>query len=236
MRFAMIELAKRLECAVSRRFRVHGSVEPHKAPEYGALQTLRDGVNQGNIVALLCCLRGSGVRPILELMNASSSGRVASLHLHPHEPGDTLVSVQAIEVIEGKGIQDNPRYFGRVSKSTGQPNRRQVSLIEREQIAEHATTLGLQSIAPGAVRSNIETSGIDLVGLVGREVRIGTAVLLLYAPRDPCEKMDRICQGLREQMMSNRQGVLAEVVRSGRIQVGDEIVARAVAEVEANPS
>jgi len=169
-------------------------------------------------------------------MNSSTTGRVESVHLHPREPGEALTSVQALEVVEDKGILDNPRYFERVSKSTGQPSRRQVSLIEREQIAQHAATLGLESIPPGAVRSNIETSGIDLVSLVGREVQIGTAVLLLYAPRDPCEKMDRICQGLREEMMNNRQGVLAEVVRSGRIHVGDQIVPMPVAELEANPS
>jgi len=167
-------------------------------------------------------------------MNSATIGRVASLHLHPREAGEPLTSVDSIEVAEGKGIVDEPRYFGRVSKSTGQPSRRQVTLIEREQIAEHAATLGLKSIPSGAVRSNIETSGIDLISLVGREVQIGTAVLRLYAPRDPCEKMDAICQGLREQMMNNRQGVLAEVVRTGRIQVGDTIMGTPVAELEAN--
>jgi len=157
-------------------------------------------------------------------MTRSVSGKVASLHLHPHEPGEPLTAVQSIELVEGKGIPGDPRYFGRVSKSTAKPSRRQVTLIEREQIAEHAATLGLHSIAPGTVRSNIETAGIDLISLIGREVQIGNAVLLFYAPRDPCEKMDAICQGLREQMMNNRQGVLAEVVRGGLVQVGDEIV------------
>ena len=156
-------------------------------------------------------------------MNGSVSGKVASLHLHPQEPGEPLTTVQSIELVEGKGIQGNPRYFGRVSKSTGKPSRRQVTLIETEQIAEHAAMLGLQSIPAGAVRSNIETTGIDLISLVGREVQIGGAVLLLYAPRDPCEKMDAICQGLRERMLNSRQGVMAEVRRSGRIQVGDHI-------------
>jgi MOSC domain-containing protein YiiM len=158
-------------------------------------------------------------------VNGSVSGKVASLHLHPQEPGAILTAVQCIDLVEGKGIQGNPRYFGRVSKSSGKPSRRQVSLIEREQIAEHAATLGLETIPPGAVRSNIETIGIDLISLIGCEVQIGDAVLLFYAPRDPCEKMDAICQGLREQMMSNRQGVLAEVVRGGRVQVGDAVVA-----------
>jgi MOSC domain-containing protein YiiM len=98
-----------------------------------------------------------------------------------------------------------------------------VTLIEREQIAEHAAALGLQSIPAGAVRSNIETAGINLIALLGRQVEIGEAVLLPYAPRDPCAKMDAICQGLRQRMMDQRQGVVAEVVRSGKIRVGDSI-------------
>jgi hypothetical protein len=40
--------------------------------------------------------------------------------------------------------------------------------------------------------------------------------------------MDAICQGLRERMMNSRQGVLAEVRRSGRIRVGDRICVRKV--------
>jgi MOSC domain len=151
-------------------------------------------------------------------------GMVASLHLHPTEAGAPLAATEAIELIAGKGVLGEPRYFGKLSSSTGQPSRRQVSLIECEQIAEHATALGLQGIPPGVVRSNIETEGIALVPLVGRQVQIGSAVLFLYAPRDPCHKMDLICQGLRERMMNQRQGVLAEVVRSGSIRRGDAIV------------
>ena len=153
-------------------------------------------------------------------------GRVTSLHLHPKEPGAPLQSVNAIELVEAKGIRGEPRYFGRVSPDSGTPNRRQVSLIELEQISEHAAALGLKSIAPGRVRSNIETMGVDLIALIGHEVEIGDAVLFLYAPRDPCAKMDAICQGLRERMMNQRQGVMAEIRRSGRIQVGDEVRSR----------
>jgi MOSC domain-containing protein YiiM len=153
-------------------------------------------------------------------------GRVTSLHLHPPQPGAPLKPVSEIEVVEAKGIQDDTRYFGRVNRETGRPTRRQISLIEREQIAEHALALGLQSIPPGAVRSNIETTGVALLSLLNREVEIGEAVLFIHTPRDPCAKMDAICQGLRERMLNDRQGVLAEVRRSGRIRVGDTIRAR----------
>jgi len=154
------------------------------------------------------------------------NGHVASLHLHPLKAGDPLQSVEVIEVIEARGILDEPRYFGRLSRKTGQLSKRQVTLIEREQIGQHAGALGLSSIPPGAVRSNIETLGINLVALIGFEIEIGEAVLSLYAPRDPCSKMDAICQGLRELMTENRQGVLATVVQSGKIRIGDLVKVR----------
>ena len=162
-------------------------------------------------------------------MKSSQQGKVASLHLHPATPGAPLHSVEMVELVEGKGILGEPRYFGRESRDTRKPSKRQVSLIEQEQIAEHATALGLPGILPGAVRSNIETSGIQLVALVGQEIEIGEAVLFLYSPRDPCSKMDAICQGLRELMLNDRQGVMAQVVRSGKVRVGDSIVVRHVA-------
>jgi MOSC domain-containing protein YiiM len=158
-------------------------------------------------------------------LNASRdfSGRVASLHLHPPEPGARLTTVDSIEVVAGKGIAGEPRYFGRVSHTTGRPRRRQVSLIERERIAEHAAALGLETIPPGAVRANIETSGIDLVALLGRQIQIGDAILFLYEARTPCAKMDAVCAGLRSLMEDRRQGVLAEVIEGGRIQTNSLI-------------
>ncbi len=150
-------------------------------------------------------------------------GRVTSLHLHPPKSGEPLRAVPELEVVAQKGIRGNGRYFGRMSRSTGQPSKRQVTLIEREQIAEHAAAFGLEHLPPGTVRSNIETDGINLISLIGQEVRVGEAILLFYEARTPCEKMDRICEGLRVAMEDNRQGVLAQVIRGGKIRIGDEI-------------
>lgn len=131
--------------------------------------------------------------------------------------------MDSIEVVAGKGIAGEPRYFGRVSRTTGQPRRRQITLIERERIAEHAAVLGLETIPPGAVRANIETSGIDLIALLGRQIQIGDAILLVYEARTPCAKMDAVCPGLRSLMENRRQGVLAEVLEGGRIGTNDSI-------------
>lgn len=152
-------------------------------------------------------------------------GRVISLHLHPDKGGNLMQPVDAMELIAGKGIRGNLRYFARRNRSSGLPSIRQVSLIEREQLEEHARALGIPEIPPGAVRANIETAGLDLAGLVGQRIRIGEALLLVCEPRTPCAKMDAICQGLRARMGQNRQGVLAQVIESGRVQPGDLIAA-----------
>lgn len=151
-----------------------------------------------------------------------SEGRVASLHLHPPHAGEPMVGTLFLDVVQEKGIVGNRRYFDR-NRPDGAPSNRQISLIEREQISEHAATLGLQNIQPGLVRSNVETIGINLVALVGQTIAIGEAVLLITCARTPCSKMDLICQSLRALMEENRQGVLARVLRSGRISVGDSI-------------
>jgi MOSC domain-containing protein YiiM len=156
------------------------------------------------------------------MTNESQIGTVASLHLHPAISGDALQSVGEIRAEAGLGIAGDARFFGRKNRR-GEPSRRQISLIGREEIAQHAATLGLPAIAPGAVRANIETTGIDLMSLLGQEVKVGGAVLLFYEARTPCGKMDQVAAGLRELMANGRQGVMAQVVRSGDIRVGDLI-------------
>jgi MOSC domain-containing protein YiiM len=149
-------------------------------------------------------------------------GTVESLHLHPDVSGETLQAVREVYAEAGKGLAGDARVFGRKNQK-GEPSRRQVSLIAREEIARHAAALGLPSIPPGAVRSNIETAGIDLGSFLGREMAVGQAVLLFYEARTPCWKMDRIAPGLQARMAQGRQGVLAQVIRSGWIRAGDAI-------------
>jgi MOSC domain-containing protein YiiM len=147
-----------------------------------------------------------------------TNGTVASLHIHPAVAGDPMLAAEAFSVVAEKGIENNGegRLFDRGSK-------RQVTLIEREQLAENANALGHPGLKPGDVRSNIETEGIDLISLKGKQVQVGDAVLLLYEVRTPCWKMDKLIEGLRARMEEDRQGMLAQVVRSGTIRVGDSI-------------
>ncbi len=144
-------------------------------------------------------------------------GRIVALHLHPlEEAGAAMRSVEQFTLVEGKGIAENKRYFARNS-------RRQLTLIEREQLDEHAGVLGLDSLAPGLARSNIETTGINLIELIGHDVQVGEAVVHFYEARTPCHKMDAVAQGLRKLMENRKQGVLATVVKSGTVRLGDAV-------------
>ena len=154
-------------------------------------------------------------------------GKVASLHLHPEVAGEALRAVSEVYAEAGKGLVGDARVFGRKNQK-GEPGRRQISLIAREEIARHAAALGLPVIVPGAVRSNIETTGLNLVAFLRHEMEVGEAVLLFCEARTPCSKMDRVAPGLQAMMSQDRQGVLAQVIRSGWIRTGDAIRPKAV--------
>ena len=81
-------------------------------------------------------------------MFQTGSGRVASLHLHPEQPGVAMNSVEMIEVVLQKGIVGNGRYFGRIRRISGEPGKRQVTLIEREQIAAMQPISGCPESTP----------------------------------------------------------------------------------------
>jgi MOSC domain-containing protein YiiM len=150
-------------------------------------------------------------------------GRIASFHLHPAAGGAPLESADVIELEAERGIRGDQRYFGRKSRSTGGPSKRQVTVIEREVLQRHADALSLDGIAPGIARSNIETEGIDLSTSIGRRLRVGTAVLEVVEPREPCEKMEAIAPGLRALMTPPCQGIIARVIESGTARVGDAV-------------
>ena len=146
-------------------------------------------------------------------------GSVASLHLHPDISGALMVNVKSFELITDVGIYRNGG-----SRNYGHNGKRQVSLIEREQLTKHADDLAKSDFSPGQVRANIETEGIKLVELIGSNISIGEAKLQILEARTPCYKMDEIFPGLRKKMENEKQGVLAEVIQSGIIQEGDEII------------
>jgi MOSC domain-containing protein YiiM len=94
--------------------------------------------------------------------------------------------------------------------------KRQVLLVDSE-------TLGEFDLAPGIVRENITTVGLHVADLrSGQRLVIGSALLEVTIPCEPCFRMEEIRGGLQE-ALRNRRGVLCRVIEGGRISRGDAI-------------
>jgi MOSC domain-containing protein YiiM len=57
---------------------------------------------------------------------------------------------------------------------------------------------------------------------VGQLARAGGALFEITMVCDPCHRMDELREGLRAQL-DGKRGMLARVVESGEVAVGDEI-------------
>ena len=96
--------------------------------------------------------------------------------------------------------------------------KRQVLLMDRE-------TLDFFELAPGIVRENVTTEGLDINELaIGQRLQIGEVELQVSAVCDPCEQIEALRPGLQA-AMHGRRGMLCKVVRGGLLRRGDEIVA-----------
>jgi len=93
---------------------------------------------------------------------------------------------------------------------------RQILLVDRE-------TLDAMQLAPGIIRENITTEGIDINGLpAGQRLRVGVALLEVSAVCTPCDQLEKIRPGLRREIYG-RRGTLCKVVEGGLVRPGDPI-------------
>ncbi len=139
--------------------------------------------------------------------SARTAGLVVSVQVCPahRAPMEPRESVRAIENLGLEGdrhaIPDVPR---------------QVLLIEQEVLDRFGLT-------PGTVKENLTTRGIALMNYPpGTRLEIGAAVLELTKVCHPCSRMEEIRPGLQEELEGQR-GMLARVLQSGEIRVGDAI-------------
>jgi len=125
--------------------------------------------------------------------------------------GKPMAPAATLTLIAGLGIEGD--HHAKAGSS------RQVLLMT----GENCDRFGL---APGEVRENIVTRGLDLQALApGTRLLIGTAALEITQDCEPCGFIDTLRPGLRAKM-AGRRGMLARVVLSGEIRVGDGVVVR----------
>src|SRR5262249_14155416 len=94
--------------------------------------------------------------------------------------------------------------------------KRQILLVDVE-------TLEATELAPGAIRENITTQGINVNGLaLGQRLRIGGALVEVSAVCTPCDQLEKVRPGLRRELYG-RRGMLCRVIEGGAVRPGDPI-------------
>jgi MOSC domain-containing protein YiiM len=101
--------------------------------------------------------------------------------------------------------------------------RRQVTLIQREHLEAIARYLGVEAVAPESLRRNIVVSGINLLALKERQVRVGGAVLEVTGECHPCSRMEEVLGAGGYNAVRGHGGLTMRVVEGGVIGVGDAV-------------
>ncbi len=128
--------------------------------------------------------------------------QICSAHHAPMQPKESLSAIADL------GLE------GDLHAKKG--SARQVLFMDEETLA----AFGLDA---GRLRENITTRGLDLKALAaGTRLHVGSAVYEITLSCTPCDYVDDIRPGLREQMKGQR-GMLARVIEGGETKVGDAI-------------
>ncbi len=103
------------------------------------------------------------------------------------------------------------------------PGKRAVTLVQ----AEHLPVIRALSANDRAsypdLRRNLAVAGLNLLALRGRQIRLGEAILSITGPCAPCSRMEEALGHGGYAAVRGHGGVTAEVIRPGRIGVGNRV-------------
>jgi len=105
----------------------------------------------------------------------------------------------------------------------GRAGKRAVTLMQAEHLPAIASCLGRHAIPPEIFRRNIHVRGLNLNGLKGREVQVGTAILRFTTICAPCSLMERFLGHGGYAAMRGHGGWCAEVVQPGSVALCDAV-------------
>lgn len=105
----------------------------------------------------------------------------------------------------------------------GRPGKRAVTLFQAEHLPVIASCLGRDSVNPSLLRRNIAVRGLNLAGLKGREVQVGTAVLRFTTVCAPCSQMENVLGHGGYAAVRGHGGWCAEVVSQGYVRLNDAV-------------
>jgi len=105
----------------------------------------------------------------------------------------------------------------------GTAEKRQVTVLSRESWDDACKDLEVD-LPWTTRRANLFVEGVQLIGRIGQQVRIGGVVLEITDETRPCSRMDEAHDGLRQALVPAwRGGVTCRVVSGGPLTVGDPV-------------
>jgi hypothetical protein len=133
--------------------------------------------------------------------------------------GELMQAVQSVEAIAGQGLNGDRYSRGEGSFNKGRQGRRQVTLINEC----FFPSSGFEYLE---ARRNIVTIGIELMDLIGKEFRVGEALMRGAKYCDPCLRPSSLSGKATafKDVFHDRAGLVAEVLESGMIRVDDLII------------
>ena len=138
-------------------------------------------------------------------------GVVAWIGVRPERRAD-------MQVLDRAGVTESG-----IEGDRGRKGKRAVTLVQAEHLANIASYLGRDTIDPAILRRNIAVRGLNLAGLKGRQVQVGSAVLRFTTICAPCSLMERLLGPGGYAAVRGHGGWCAEVVTPGTIVLGDKV-------------
>ncbi|MGI9401901.1 MAG: MOSC domain-containing protein [Rhizobiaceae bacterium] len=100
---------------------------------------------------------------------------------------------------------------------------RAVTLIQAEHLPVIASLAGLDELDPAILRRNIVVSGINLIALRHRKIRLGNAILKGTELCPPCSRMEAALGEGGYNAMRGHGGICTAVLEAGKISIGDTV-------------
>jgi MOSC domain-containing protein YiiM len=150
-------------------------------------------------------------------------GRLVGIYIAPNgaRPLEARTEVRAIE---GVGL-DGDRYATKTGTySAREGPGRQVTLVEREVVADVNATGGVV-LGEHETRRNLVTEGVPLLHLIGLTFRIGEVTFLGVRVAPPCAHLEKLTRSGVRAALENRGGLRADILAGGTLRIGDEITA-----------
>jgi len=135
-------------------------------------------------------------------------GRITGVWTSPARKSGRSVEHERRRAIAGEGLE---------GCAHANPPKREVLFVS----ADHLDSVGVE---PGAIRENLTVEGDDVQQWpIGQRGKVGDqAVFEITMVCDPCHRRDERRQGLRAEL-DGKRGMLARIVQSGEVAVGDPV-------------